>query len=34
MVCGEPVSAFDSGFFDPHRFDGKNGESWGRAFGL
>ncbi len=34
MVCGEPVSAFDAGFFDPHRFDGKSGESWGRAFGL
>ncbi len=34
MVCQEPVSAFDAEFFDPHRFDGKSGESWGRAFGL
>jgi glycine/D-amino acid oxidase-like deaminating enzyme len=34
MVCNEPVSAFDAGFFDPHRFDGKSGEPWGRAFGL
>jgi len=34
MICREPVSAFDAGFFDPHRFDGKSGESWGRAFGL
>ena len=34
MVCGEPVGAFDAAFFDPHRFDGKSGEVWGRAFGL
>jgi len=34
MICGEPVSAFDAEFFDPHRFDGKSGEPWGRAFGL
>jgi len=34
MVCGEPVSAFEAEFFDPHRFDGKSGEAWGRAFGL
>ena len=34
MVCGQPVGAFDAAFFDPHRFDGKSGESWGRAFGL
>lgn len=34
MLCSEPVSAFDAEFFDPHRFDGKGGEAWGRAFGL
>jgi glycine/D-amino acid oxidase-like deaminating enzyme len=34
MVCGEPVSAFDVDFFDPHRFDGQPGETRGRAFGL
>lgn len=34
MVCREPVSAFDAEFFDPHRFDGKGEEAWGRAFGL
>ncbi|MBK7642560.1 MAG: FAD-binding oxidoreductase [Planctomycetes bacterium] len=34
MVCGQPVSAFDPEFFDPHRFDGKSGAAWGRAFGL
>jgi glycine/D-amino acid oxidase-like deaminating enzyme len=34
MVCNEPVSAFDAQFFDPHRFDGKSGAPWGRAFGL
>lgn len=34
MVCGQPVSAFDAAFFDPHRFDGKAAAASGRAFGL
>lgn len=33
MLWGEPVSAFDTDFFSPQRFE-KGAAHWGRAFGL
>lgn len=33
MLRGDPVSAFDTGFFSPLRFEGRP-EVWGGAFGL
>jgi glycine/D-amino acid oxidase-like deaminating enzyme len=33
MLWGEPVSAFDTEFFSPQRFE-KGAARWGRAFGL